>query len=137
MAGNAGKGRALGSRNKLTLETLALVSDGKTPVALALEIMKDDSKALEVRLHAAKIAAPYLHSRPQLEPRLVTFEMPETISPENLSQVHMKILRAVAVGELSLEEGKDISAMLENQRRIVETTELAERLTILEATLGR
>ena len=63
--------------------------------------------------------------------------MPESVAPADLSQVHLKVLKAVAEGELSLEEGKDISAMLENQRRIVETAELAERLTKLEATLGR
>jgi hypothetical protein len=137
MAGNAGLGRPKGARNKLTRETLALVADGSTPVAFALEIMRDDSKCLDVRLYSAKIAAPYLHSRPQPEPRLVTFELPESISPGDLSQVHLKVLKSVAAGELSLEEGKDISAMLENQRRIIETADIAKRLAKLEATLNR
>src|SRR5262245_45722338 len=101
MAGNAGKGRVSGSRNKLTLETLALVTDGQTPVAFALEVMKDDSKGLDVRLHAARIAAPYLHSRPQPEPRLVSFSLPDKIeTPADLSSVHLNVLKAVAAGGL-------------------------------------
>src|SRR5688572_7046710 len=138
MAGNAGQGRPKGARNKLTRETLALVSDGQTPVAFALEIMKDDSKGLDVRLHAARIAAPYLHSRPQPEASLVSFSLPDKIeTPADLSAVHLNVLKAVAGGELALEEGKEISSILENQRRIIETADIAERLAKLEATLNR
>jgi hypothetical protein len=52
MTANTGKGRPPGSRNKLTLETLALVADGKTPVAFALGIMNDETKPQDVRLNA-------------------------------------------------------------------------------------
>jgi len=75
MSGNAGRGRPPGSRNKLTADTLALVSDGRTPVAFALEIMNDESKSMDLRLNAARIAAPYLHSKPQPEGRMRTFSV--------------------------------------------------------------
>jgi hypothetical protein len=134
MSGNAGRGRKPGSRNRITAETLALVSDGKTPVSFALEIMKDESKAMDLRLNAARIAAPYLHSKPQPEPRLITFSLPNNFSsPEGLSLIHANVLKSVAEGELSLEEGKEISIILENQRRILETTDIAVRLAKLEA----
>jgi hypothetical protein len=134
MSGNAGRGRKPGSRNRITAETLALVSDGKTPVSFALEIMKDESKAMDLRLNAARIAAPYLHSKPQPEPRLITFSLPNNFSsPEGLSLIHANVLKSVAEGELSLEEGKEISIILENQRRILETPDIAVRLAKLEA----
>jgi hypothetical protein len=133
MAGNAGKGRAPGSRNKLTSETLALVADGKTPVAFALEIMKDDSKTMELRLNAARIVAPYLHSKPQPEGRIVSFELPEDVgTPAALTKIHGDVLRAVANSEISLDEGRDISAILETHRRAIETAELEERISKLE-----
>ena len=138
MTANTGRGRPLGSRNKITAETLALVSDGKTPVAFALEIMKDDSKGMDLRLNAARIAAPYLHSKPQPEGRRVNFDLPENFaSPEALSQIHANVLKSVAEGELSLEEGKEISVILENQRRIIETTDIAARIAKLEAAESR
>src|SRR5687767_5906663 len=133
MAGNAGKGRLPGSRNKLTLETLALVADGKTPVAFALGIMNDETKPQDVRLNAARIAAPYLHSKPQPEGRIVAFELPDDIgTPAALIKIHADVLRAVASSEITLDEGKDISVMLETHRRTIETTVLEERISKLE-----
>jgi hypothetical protein len=128
------RGRPVGSRNRLTKETLALVGEGPTPVAYLLSLMRDETKPQDVRLQAARYAAPYLHSRPQPEPRLITITLPENIcSPQALNQIHANVLRSVAEGELSLDEGKEISVILENQRRIMETTDIAVRLTKLEA----
>jgi hypothetical protein len=135
MSGNAGKGRQLGSRNKLTVETLGLVADGRTPVAFALGIMNDENKPQELRLNAARIAAPYLHSKPQPEPRMVAFELPDNFvsaTPEALNQLHADILRALANSEISLEDAKDISAIIETQRCTIETADLAERIKRLE-----
>jgi hypothetical protein len=133
MTGNTGKGRPPGSRNKLTLETLALVEDGKTPVAFALSIMNDETKSQELRLHAARIAAPYLHSKPQSEGRMVSFALPEDIgTPAALAKIHADILRAVSSGEMSLDEGGDVSTLLDVHRRTIETAELEERISKLE-----
>src|SRR5215218_2034449 len=122
MIGNTGKGRPAGSRNRPTLETLALVQDGKTPVAFALGIMNDETKTQELRLNAARIAAPYLHSKPQPEGRIIRFELPEEIgTPAALTQIHAGILRSVANGEISLDEGRDVSMLLESHRRTIET----------------
>ncbi|HEY7557156.1 MAG TPA: hypothetical protein VIH18_20330 [Candidatus Binatia bacterium] len=135
MTGNTGRGRPLGSRNKLTAETLALVTDGRTPVAFALGLMNDESKPQDLRLNAARIAAPYLHSKPQLEPRMVSFALPENFisaTPEALNKLHADILRAVANSEISLEDAKDISSIIETQRRTIETADLAERIKRLE-----
>ena len=39
--------------------------------------MRDDEHPADVRMHAGRIAAPYVHPRPQPEPRYVAFELPE------------------------------------------------------------
>jgi hypothetical protein len=41
-------------------------------------------------------------------------------------------LRALANSEISLEDAKDISAIIETQRRTIETADLAERIKRLE-----
>jgi hypothetical protein len=92
----------------------------------------------DIRLNAAKIVAPYVHPRPQPEPQFVSFELPESAhSPDGLNQIHLGVLKAIATGELSLDEGKDISLLVENQRRIIETTDIVARLAKLEASQPR
>lgn len=99
--------------------------------------MRNEEQPLNVRLEAARIAAPYVHPRPRPEARLVNFTLPEYLaSTAALAQVHTTLLRAVATSQLSVDEAKDISAMLETHRRSIETAELDARITRLEKTIG-
>ena len=50
MAGNAGKAGPMGSRSRVTVETLAPMEVGKTRCAFALEIMNVETKPIELRL---------------------------------------------------------------------------------------
>lgn len=80
-------------------------------------------------MQAAKLAAPYIQLRPQPEARIVAFTVPEEFDGgASLLSVHATSLRATAAGELALEDAKDISAMLETHRRLVETVEMEERI---------
>jgi hypothetical protein len=133
MAGNAGKGREAGSRNKRTVALFELAEAGETPCGFALRVMRDDSFGPLMRLTAARMAAPYIHPKPQPEARIVSFDLPEQITgTESLLGVHETLLRATATGDLALEDAKDISAMLETHRRLVETVDLEQRITRLE-----
>lgn len=133
-AGNAGKGRAVGSRNKRTEVLLELAETGETPCAFALRIMRDEEQPPDIRMHAAKLAAPYIHPRPQPEPRVVSFDLPDKIEGAGgLLSVHDALLRATTGGNLAVEDARNISAMLETHRRLVETIDLEQRITRLEA----
>jgi hypothetical protein len=137
-AGNTGKGRVPCARNKRTVALLTLAEEGETPCGFALRIMRDEKKTDELRMHAARLAAPFTHSRPQPEPRYVTLHLPEKFGDaESLKHVHATLLRSVALGETSLEEAKELSAIIETHRRIVETTELAARIAKLEKDKSR
>ncbi|MEI7601261.1 MAG: hypothetical protein WCJ41_18330 [Aestuariivirga sp.] len=127
-------GRSPGTRNRRTEALMALAEEGETPCGFALRLMRDDTQDPDVRMHAAKIAAPYVHPKPQPEPRIVSFDLPGKIDgAEGLLSVHDALLRATAIGDIALEDAKDISAMLETHRRLVETTDLEQRLVRLEA----
>ena len=133
MAGNAGKGRELGSRNKRTLDLLELASQGETPCAFALRIMRDEATPVNLKIHAARLAAPYIHPKPQPEARHVSFDLPaQLMTADSLLAVHEGVLRATASGELALEDAKDISGILETHRRLVETVDLESRIAKLE-----
>jgi hypothetical protein len=130
-AGTRG-GRAPGQRNKRTQALLDLVEEGESPCGFALRIMRDDATPIELKVQAAKLAAPYVHPRPQPEPRLVSFTVPEQIQSGDLVVVHETLIRATAAGEIAIEDARDISQMLETHRRLVETVALEERIIALE-----
>jgi hypothetical protein len=100
--------------------------------------MRDETQALDLRIHAAKMAAPYLHPRPQPEPRVVAFDLPEQLATSaDLMAAHTLLLKAAASGEVSLDEAKDVSAMLDAHRKVIETANLEERIAKLEQLQGR
>ena len=130
---NSYKGRLPGARNKRTVALLELAEEGETPCAFALRIMRDDNQLPDLRMHAARLAAPFVHPKPQPEPRYVTLDLPEQFGDaESLKSVHATLLRSIASGETSLEEAKELSAILEAHRRLVETVDLEERIARLE-----
>ena len=133
IAGNTSKGRVPGARNKRTVALMALAEDGETPGAFALRVMRDETKTDELRMHAARLAAPLVHPKPQPEARYITLELPDEFGDaESLKNVHAALLRSIASGETSLEEAKELSAILEAHRRLVETVDLEERIARLE-----
>ena len=133
MDGTKRGGRVPGQRNKRTAELMALAEEGETPCAYALRIMRDDEQPPDVRMNAARLAAPFVHPKPQPEARIVSFTVPEEFDgAASLLSVHSNLLRATAAGEIALEDAKDISSMLETHRRLVETVELEDRIANLE-----
>ena len=66
----AGAGRKAGTPNKASAERQAEVAaSGLTPLDYMLSIMRDEDKVFDVRLDAAKAAAPYVH------PKLASVDM--------------------------------------------------------------
>lgn len=113
---------------------MAVAQDGETPCAFALRLMRDEDQPSDIRMHAAKIAAPYVHPKPQPEPRIVAFDLPHNIGgSDGLLNVHEALLRATASGDIALEDARDISSILETHRRLVETIDLEQRISRLEA----
>lgn len=130
-AGTRG-GRAPGQRNRRTLALMELADEGETPCAFALRIMRDNATPIELKVQAAKLAAPFIHPRPQPEPRIVSFTVPEQLQTGDLLAVHETLIRATAAGELAIEDARDLSAVLETHRRLIETVSLEERIAHLE-----
>ena len=59
-----GAGRPKGVKNKKTLELQAAVAaSGVTPLEFMLKVMRDPRKGFDIRLDAAKAAAPYVHAK--------------------------------------------------------------------------
>lgn len=49
------------NKNSIERDALTLAGEGETPLAFMLRMMRDEKQTIDVRLSAAKAAAPYCH----------------------------------------------------------------------------
>ncbi len=121
--GNAGRPR--GTRLKVTRAVEELLEGeaeklSRKAIDLALE---GDTTAL--RLCLERIAPPRKDAP-------VQFDLPEFSNASEAASAASAILKSVAAGSLSPLEGATVMGLVENYRRVLETTELENRITALE-----
>ena len=123
-------GRPRGSRHEALKALDAIGSDG------AAEVMKavvTAAKAGDMR--AAEILLRRLW--PERKGRPVPIDLPAIGSnPAGIVAALGAVVDAVGAGDLSPEEGQAVAAIMETQRRAIETAELDARIAALEARSG-
>lgn len=122
-AGNSGKPK--GTRHKATQAALALL-DGEAEALTRKAVdmaLAGDGAAL--RLCLDRIAPPRRDAP-------VTFDLPPMQSAADAAKAAGAVLDAVALGDLTPQEGAHIMALVETYRRTLETTELEARVAALE-----
>jgi len=131
-----GAGRPPGARNRKTLEIAeAIEASGSTPLEYMIAVMRDKNVDPQMRLEAAKGAAPYVHSRlssaeilhadlvtaaametsnDELERQLMTFiennpglrqKLGDTLSPRTRNPLSLVNGTAVALDQVEEQEG--------------------------------
>jgi hypothetical protein len=120
-------GRVLGSRNRATIAAAALLDgDAEALTRKAIELgLEGDTVAL--RLCLERLVPPRKDSP-------VTIDLPPITSAADVVGASAAVLTAVGAGEISPDEAGRVMALLTAHRAIVETSELADRITALEAT---
>jgi hypothetical protein len=63
----------------------------------------------------------------------VSFDLPPIKSAEDASEAAQAVLQAVSQGDVTPLEGATVMGLVEQYRRVLETTELERRITALEA----
>lgn len=94
-------GRTKGTPNKATKAREEILAKATlTPLEYLLEVMQDDDQKLDVRLFAAKAAAPYVHPRlSSAEVRgEITHRVAETISEEHARHIAEDFIESVRSG---------------------------------------
>jgi len=120
-----GRGRPRGSRNKNSLLTRELLDrHGEALVRKAvLQALKGDVPTLRALL---------AHILPRrTEPPVKTGPLPMGTA-EEISQSSQALLEKVASGKITPSQARDIHAMLEAQRKIIETESFDNRLRAIE-----
>jgi hypothetical protein len=74
---------------------------------------------------------------PRRRGRLLTIDLPPVENSEGLVKAQAEVIACVVRGEVTPEEAAAISALLEGQRRAIETHDHGRRLEALEAAQRR
>jgi hypothetical protein len=121
-----GKGRPEGSRNKATITLQALLdSEGEAITRKAISMaLGGDSTALRPVLERLV---------PPTKERRVNLTLPKVTTTADVTGAIGAVLEAVASGELAPGEGQQLAALLEAQRKSIETVQLEARVADLEA----
>jgi hypothetical protein len=128
-AGNALGGKTKGARHKATMAVETLL-DG--------QVGQLTQKAVDAALGGDMTAMRLCLERicPPRKDRPVLVDLPEMKGAEGASRVMAGILEAVADGDITPDEARGLSAIVEVYRKTLETTELEMRLHALEQAKG-
>ena len=119
-------GRPQGARHKVTLAVEDLLrgeAEGLTRKAVDLALSGDTTA---LRLCLERIAPPRKDAP-------VNFDLPEMSNSSEAVQAASAILSAVADGDITPHEGATVMGLVENYRRVLETSEIDARIAALEA----
>ena len=123
-------GRPPGSRSRVLLALEAIGEGEAEAIVRAMAEKAKEGDAAAARAILDRIWPPRKGARLQ-------FTLPEVASAEDLPEAIAVINRQVAEGEISPNEGTLIVGLLEAQRKAIETSELAARVSSLEERMGK
>ena len=133
-----GSGRPKGSVTKRSSEVVAtLLADGISPVEYMLTMMRDETADPKERAWAAEKSAPYVHPRPAPVARMIEIDLPDLTAKGGITAALSHIAKAAASGRIAPSEAQSLAAIVEAQRKAIETGEILARLEALEATNER
>ena len=119
-------GKPKGARHRITLMAERLMEDDAEAVVQSVITAAKNGDMVAARLVLERIAAPR-------KGRTVAFDLPPVQSAQDMVPAVAAVVQAVAEGELTPGEGQEIAAVLETQRKAIETADLERRIAALEA----
>lgn len=119
-------GRPKGARHHLTVLAEKLMADEAGEVVKAVISAAKGGDMTAARLVLERIAPPR-------KGRPVVFNLPQIETASDVLTALGSVVRAVAAGTLTPEEGATVAGLLEVKRRAIETVDIERRLSELEA----
>lgn len=124
-------GRQKGSLNRATAEVRELAGKHGPDAIEELARLAKEAANETARIAAIRELLKRAYGDSNSVP--IEIELPDTSTPKGTIDALAVIVAAVSRGEITPEAGRDLSAMIETQRRAIETHDIAERLAKLEA----
>ena len=121
-------GRPKGARNKATVAAEALLDgEAETITRKAIELAKGGD-ITAIRLCLERILPPR-------KDRPIVVDLPNVTSVQDLKTAYGLVVRDVASGDLTPDQGRTLSDLLESYPRTIETSEIEQRLAMLEESM--
>ena len=120
-----GPGRPEGSRNKVTVALDKIAGDAGEAI---LKKMVEAAAGGDMR--AAELVLARLW--PVRRGRPVSLPLPKIESAADITRALSAVVDAVGAGDITPDEGAQVSAILETRRKAIETVELEARIVALE-----
>jgi hypothetical protein len=119
------KGKPRGARNATLVALDAIGSAGAQEILRkAVELAKDgDARSMEIILQRIW---PIRKGRP------ITLDLPAVTTAQNVQDALAAVIKAMGDGEITADEAAAVSAIIETQRRTIETLALEQRIAALE-----
>jgi hypothetical protein len=118
-------GKPKGARHKTTLLAEKLMAGDAQEVVKAVLVKAKGGDMTAARIVLDRIA-------PARRDNSVTFELPAIESAVDAAKVLAALLAAVAAGEVTPSEALDVTRVIEGFGKILETSELEQRIAALE-----
>ncbi len=122
--GNPGKPR--GTRHRVTRAVEELLEGQSEQITQKAVEMALDGDSTALRLCLERLA-------PTRKDAPVNFELPPISTASEASKASQAVLKAVSDGEITPLEGATVMGLVEQYRRVLETTDLEKRIAALEA----
>lgn len=123
-------GKKPGTRHKATLAIEKLLDDeGEELTRKAIELAKEGD-LVALRLCLERICPPR-RSRP------IAIDLPDSKTAEGVALAQAAVVQAVGEGEITPDEGKTLSDILEARRKGIESSEFELRITELEKSVRK
>lgn len=124
-----GPGRPRGSRNAINQ-----VLDNIAGENVEAAVRKVVDAAGEGDLAAARLVLGRMWTAPR--GRTVEFELPEVRTPHDVVAANAAVIKAMAEGMLTPQEGASICSVIEGQRRAIEIVDVEVRVAALEQKMA-
>ncbi len=120
-----GPGRPRGLRNKTTVWLDQLAAEGTEEI---IKVVDQEARKGDMRAAWLMLSRTWPHRRG----RPVELNLPPVETSAGLIQAHAAVVAALSSGEITPEEAASIAAVLETQRRAIETHDHERRIRELE-----
>jgi hypothetical protein len=112
------------------------LAQSKAPRAFKRLVELMESKDQRVAMAASNAVLDRAYGKPSAEERTASFAMRQVKTAADVVEAISDVLTATANGEVSFTEAKELTSIIEAQRKAIETTDLETRLKELEARLS-
>ena len=120
-------------RSKMPTHVRAMLDDNVEKAVRAIVKFVDDGDP-RVALKAAELMLDRAYGKPTPASEAISFSLPEdTEDTAALVALHASLLRATASGEITVADAREMSALFESHRRLIEVADLEQRIAKLEA----